>query len=113
HVGLRDHAQEGGVPLRRLEVEGHAALVAMQVLEIRPLAWAARALAFLQTLRRLDLDDVGAPIGELAHASRPGTHAREVENGEAGKGLGGPGKRHCDGSEWHVTASNCNLRPDI
>ena len=49
HIGLRDHAQEGGVPLRRLEVEGHAALVAMQVLEIRSLARPARRLAFLQT----------------------------------------------------------------
>ena len=98
HVGLRDHALEGGKALRRLEVEGHAALVAMQVLEVRPVTRAALRFAFLQARRRLDLDDVGTPIGELADAGRPGTHAREVEDGEAGKGLRCPGNRHFDSS---------------
>ena len=35
HVGLLDQALEGGEPLRRFEVERHAALVALQVLEVR------------------------------------------------------------------------------
>ena len=58
------------------------------------LARAARALALFQMRRRLDLDDVGAPIGELAHAGRAGAHAGQIEHGKAGKGLGRPGKRH-------------------
>ena len=89
--------------LRRFQIERHAALVAMQVLEVGAVARAARTLALLQMRRRLDLDDVGAPVGELAHAGRPRAHAREIENGEAGKGLGCPGKRHFDapnGLEW-------------
>ena len=35
--------------------------------------------------RRLDLDDLGAPIGELAHRGRTGAHAGQVEHLEAGK----------------------------
>ena len=36
---------------------------------------------------RLDLDDVGAPIGELAHAGRAGAGMRQVEHGETRKRL--------------------------
>jgi hypothetical protein len=34
----------------------------------------------------IDLDDIGAPVRELAHAGRPGTDPGEVEHGEAGQG---------------------------
>src|ERR1019366_3613736 len=40
------------------------------------------------TLRRLDLDHVGTPIGELAHTGRPGAHPRQIDNLE-------PGERTC------------------
>ena len=36
-------------------------------------------------LAHLDLDDVGAPIGELAHAGRAGAHPRQVEHDEPGE----------------------------
>ncbi len=44
-VGLLHHALERGEPLGRLEVQRDGALVAMQVLEVGPLARAARRLA--------------------------------------------------------------------
>src|SRR6187397_1457233 len=48
--------------------------------------------------RRLDLDDVGAPIGKLTHASGSRSHAGQIEDGKAGKGRRGPGKRHYENS---------------
>ena len=83
YVRLLDQALEGGEPLRRFQIERHTALVAMQVLKIRSLAWSAHRLIGIG--RRLDFDDVGAPIGELARAGRPGPHPRQVEHGEARK----------------------------
>src|SRR5262249_45088216 len=50
--------------------------------------------------RRLDLDDVCAPIAELADAGRPRTNAGQVEDGKARKGLGGPGERHSMAPEY-------------
>src|SRR3974390_60581 len=93
-IGLRDHAPEGGEPLWRLQVKRDAPLVAVQVLEIGILARAAGAFAFFEMRGRLDLDDIGAPVSELADAGRAGTDAGEIEDGKTGKGLGSPGKRH-------------------
>ena len=69
HVGLLDQAQEDREAFRRLQVERDAALVAVQVLEVRPSRGPPGLAA--PPLRRLDLDDVGAPVGELAHAVGP------------------------------------------
>ena len=44
--------------------------------------------------QRIDLDDIGAPIGQLPHAGRPGAHTGQVEHGEAGQGLRGVRDRH-------------------
>ena len=57
-------------PCGDLQIERHAALVALKILEIGAFARTARALAFDQMGRRLDLDDIGAPVGELADAGR-------------------------------------------
>src|SRR5712672_2514606 len=94
HVVLLDQPPEHREPLGRLQVQRDAALVAVQVLEIRPLARAARRLAALELRRRLDLDHVGAPVGELTHAGRPRANPGEVEDGKTRKGLRGPGNRH-------------------
>jgi hypothetical protein len=64
--------------LRQLEVERHRALVAVQVLHVGAVARAAHALVRIDPGRRLDLDDVGAEVGELAHAGRSRAHARQV-----------------------------------
>ena len=67
-----------------LQVEGQAPLVAMQVLEIEALAAGAGYIASRLT-RWLDLDHVGAPIGELANCGRAGAGMTQIENGEAGE----------------------------
>ena len=90
HVGLLHHPLEGRDTCRRLEIDRDAALVAVEIGKIRPVARPAH-VGRLDVLGRLDLDHVRAPVGELAHACRPGAHAREVENGEARKSLGSAG----------------------
>ena len=92
-VGLLDHALERGEPFGRLQIERHAALVAVQVLKVAALARAAHRL--FHARRRLDLDDIGAPVGELAHAGRARPHAGEIEHGEARKSFRSAGKGHC------------------
>ena len=56
----------------------------MQVLEIEPVAPRAGHIAAV-VAAPLDLDDIGAPIGELAHRRRPGAGMTQIENGEAGE----------------------------
>ncbi len=67
-----------------LQVERQAALVAVQVLEIKPVAPRAGDIAS-GLARLLDLDHIGAPIGELADRSRPGPGMTQIENGVAGE----------------------------
>ena len=43
---------------------------------------------------RLDLDDIGAPVGELPHAGRARADPGQIQHGETRKGLRGPRKRH-------------------
>ena len=92
-VGLLDHALERGDAFRLLQIERHAPLVAVQVLKVAAFARAAHRL--FHARRRFDLDDVGAPIGELAHAGRPRSHAGQVENGKARESFRSAGKGHC------------------
>ena len=61
------------------------------------MARSARLLAGGVLQQRIDLDDIGAPIRELAHASRPGADPGEVEHGEAGEGLRGAREGHSGG----------------
>src|SRR5438067_12993650 len=63
-----------------LEIERDAALVAVQVDEVEPVARSAEP--FVRT-RRLHANDVRAPVGKVAHARRPGAREREVEDAEA------------------------------
>ena len=91
-VGLPDHALEGGEPVGHLQIKRHAAFVAMQVLKIGPLARPAHWL--FHSGRRFDLDDIGAPVGELAHAGRSRPYAGEIEHRESRKSFGSAGNRH-------------------
>jgi hypothetical protein len=71
-----------------LEVEHHAALAGVELAEVAAGAVAQRrARAHHVTFRRLDLDDVGAEIGQQARAVRPGDGGGEVEDPQAGKCL--------------------------
>ena len=87
HIGLLGQLHKDRLAVRAFQVEREAALVAVQVLEIEP--FAARAGDVVGgAAGRLDLDDLGAPIGELAHRGRSGAGMRQVEHGEAGKRQG-------------------------
>ena len=86
-IGLLGQLHEDREPVLGLQVEGQAALVAMEILEIEPFApRAGHVAAVIAAL--LDLDDIGAPIGELADRSRPGAGMSEVEDGKAGQRQG-------------------------
>ena len=76
--------EERGASLRVLEVDRRAALVAVHCTKerrhrSRAIPEIARVIA---GARVLDLDDVGAEIGQIKRAHRPGQEAREVENPE-------------------------------
>src|SRR5262249_46365949 len=81
--GLGGEAAKGCSSRRRFEVEGNAAFVAMQVLEIRALACTTQTFRRVQVFGELDLDDIGAPIGQLAHRGRAGAHAGKIGHYEA------------------------------
>ena len=74
-----------GEAVRGFEVEGEAALVTVEVLEVGAVAGAAQAGI---AVGGFDLDDIGAPVRELADAGRAGADAREVDDLEAGEGEG-------------------------
>ena len=90
HIGSLDQRIENGATLFRLHVQGHGALVAMQVLHVMAMARPAHAVG----LGRLDLDDVRAEIGKLLDAGRAGTHPRQIKNAQLGKRAGGGNMRH-------------------
>ncbi len=79
-------------PLGMLEVERDAALVAIQHHERRRDAVDARlaiAARIVAAGKLLDLDDVGAHVGEHHAARGPGHDLRELEHAHAGKRSGG------------------------
>src|SRR5215475_10188515 len=104
HVGFGSEATKGCSSRRRFEVERNAALVAMQVLEIRTVAGAAQTFPRVQVLGELDLDDIGTPVGKLTHGGRTGAHAGQIENGEALKRARSIGNGH------GLTSSDSMLR---
>ena len=62
----------------------------MKVLEVGPVARSTH-VHVAGARRHLDLDAVGAPVGEIADGGRTGTHPSQVEDGESGKRSGGHG----------------------
>src|SRR5262249_48122655 len=78
------------------QVEGEAAFVAVLVLEIGFVA----AGKILGISRALDPDDVGAPVGELAHADGPGARVGQVEHHEVGKRLRGRVVCHANSADY-------------
>ena len=57
----------------------------MQVLEIGPEPRGAPSIARPQCLGRLDLDDIGPPVGQLPCRRRPRPQPGQVQNPEAGE----------------------------
>jgi len=74
-VGFLRHALEYRQPLGGLEIQREAPAVPLQVLEIEAVAPLPRAAAAVLFVRVLDLDDVGAEVGELACTGRSGARA--------------------------------------
>ena len=100
--------------LGALEVERDAALVAVhRAIERRhgsgTVAEVARVVA---RPRVLDLDDVGAEVGEVERADRPGQQAREVEDAHAGKRSSGGNVAQRAASE-QVGAGNAEIALDL
>ena len=77
-IGLLDELEEDFLPLRAFQVERQRPLVAVQILEIGAVAAAAGRVGMLAG--RLDLDDIGAPIGELPHRGRTGAMRGQIDH---------------------------------
>jgi hypothetical protein len=84
-IDLLGKLEEDRLAFLALEVERKAALVAVQVLVVRPLDLAAHGVAARFRDRPLDLDHVGPPVGKLANGGGAGTMCRQIENLETGK----------------------------
>ena len=83
HVGLVEEREEDVAVGGDLEVEDDRALVAID--ELPPQALAVARVAPRQAtkgvaVRVLDLDDVGAEVGEVARAVRTGEHGRQIDD---------------------------------
>ena len=88
-VGRGDQLAQHLAPAIRLQVDGDPALVAVHHHEGRGLAAdrGRRQLAGVVTVRRaLDLDHVGAHVGEHKAANRPSHDVAELDNAHPGKG---------------------------
>src|SRR5262245_24461286 len=79
NIGIFRQLEEDLAPFRALEVEGHRALLPVQVLKVNAVAVPPHTIAVGRAWW-LDLDHVGAPARELAHCGRTCTMRREVED---------------------------------
>ncbi len=77
-VGSLRQPHERGVSLGRLQVQSDRALVAVQVLEVEAMAVAGDLLTVGRG--RLDLDDIGAPVGEMPHRGGPRAGMCQVQH---------------------------------
>ena len=85
HVGVDGEAVQGRLALGALKVEGEAALVAIEGGEEAG-GEAAEAAGVVAARRRLDLDDVGAKVGEHEAAGRPHHRVAELQDLQPGQG---------------------------
>ena len=79
HVGLSTSRQNTSSPSGRLEVEQHAALAAVDIVVEANAAFASRGI---------DLDDVGAELGERAPARRAGEDDAQIEHALCRRAVG-------------------------
>jgi hypothetical protein len=104
NLGLGDERQEPRDLLRVLEVERQAALAAVeqreaQALAVQPGRVAAHAVALAGAL---DLDHLGAGLGQQQGGQGPGQQGREVEHAQALERPHGPGALAvCGGGAGH------------
>ena len=82
-VGALHQLFEDREALRRLEIERQRFLVALQIEPVRAEATAENILVLLRSHGRLDTDDLGAPVCEMAAGSRARTGDGEFNHREA------------------------------
>ncbi len=98
-VGLLGDPVEDLLRFRRLEVDRERALVAVPGEEVGALRAADPAVVEghgaeqVALSRPLDLDDVGAHVGEQLRRERPLQQVAEIEDGDVGEGFLGHGRR--------------------
>ncbi len=84
HIGALDHTMQDRKTLLLLQIEREGALAAIGAEEEAGFArQARRELPQHVALRRFDLDDIGAEIGEQRAAVRAGEIAAQIEDGDA------------------------------
>ena len=77
HVRTLDHPQQHPTPVGMFEVQRHAALVRVDVLEVDPVALAG---AVVERIERFDFDDLRAHLAQLTNGGRPRAGAREIDD---------------------------------
>jgi hypothetical protein len=90
NIGAFGELEEDSSSLFALQIERHAALVAVQVLIVRALAIGADGIT-LGAARRFNLDDLRAPVGKLTSAGWPRAMERQIKHGYASERQ----LRHC------------------
>ena len=90
-VGVGQHLQDDRLAFRLAQIDRHRAFVAIDADEVAGVAFVERRapVAHLVALRRLDLDHVGAVIGQDHRAVRPAKHAGQVDDFQPGQSAGG------------------------
>ncbi|CAL2056186.1 protein of unknown function [Streptomyces murinus] len=87
HVRGTDQGQQRVAAVRRLEVDAHTALVAVEVESgaAHPRVTGGWVVAGHVSARGLDLDDVGAEVTELLGGVRDHDHAAQLDDADPGK----------------------------
>ena len=89
-IGVLDQPHQDVQGAGLFEVQGHRALVAVDVLEVAAAAVGGKhGFIGINARRGFDADDVCAEIGEHAHAIGAGANARQVQDAEPRQCLGG------------------------
>ena len=91
-IGLADQVMHDGQALRLLQVDHHAALVAVEREEGGHFSRGRDVLEAMGPVElagpgRLDLQDIGAQIPQAQPGERTRQHLRAVQNGDAGKAI--------------------------
>ena len=83
HVEPRQQLRENLAPARDFQIQGDEALVARVDLPPERLAAGRPRAEWIAGPRLLDLDDVGAEVGQHDADERAGDHPRQIEHAEA------------------------------
>ena len=78
-IRLFDQLEEYFLTFFGFEIDRQAALIAVQILKIETMPGTDDAtLIFVDAVGRFDFDNIGTPVAELSHASRPRPMRRKI-----------------------------------